>query len=293
MLFQRFLGSTNRLDVQYHTSSSGFLLAVLLLVIPQNDHSDLSTIFCSAIKRVCSPLSFSIKKTCFILVSCSNPSPQSAIMHSALFSLLILALSTTAALAAPQSQATTTPFYYAPVTMTFQGGPASYTLTFPADGSTYDTSMYPIPIPIPIPNPILPLPFPILTSTNLTHPDNDLSVSLIDVSGIYDPYYECNYYTTGMKTLVASSQPNGTIAVGPPQPIYAVACQATPGGDSTCLPQYSKFPFCRQQVRFGDMGDVLIGGIQAIVSGTRSKEAAISSIAAAGGAWRLSVARKT
>jgi hypothetical protein len=47
-------------------------------------------------------------------------------------------------LAAPVSDANP-PFAYEELTFIFAGGPASYTLTFPADGNTHPTSIAPSP----------------------------------------------------------------------------------------------------------------------------------------------------
>jgi hypothetical protein len=47
-------------------------------------------------------------------------------------------------LAAPVSDAEP-PFAYERLTFIFAGGPASYTFTFPADGNTYPTSIFPFP----------------------------------------------------------------------------------------------------------------------------------------------------
>ncbi|PMD30427.1 hypothetical protein L207DRAFT_641682 [Hyaloscypha variabilis F] len=119
-----------------------------------------------------------------------------------LFSLLNLPL----LLASPINN-DTTPFSYEQLTFTFAGGPATYTLTFPADGNTYPTN-------------------------------NDLSVNLI-APGTFPAFYECTFYTNTASTLVltGTSAAGSDIAVGPPQPIAGVACMPT-GADGACLPDY-------------------------------------------------------
>jgi hypothetical protein len=62
-------------------------------------------------------------------------------------------------LAAPVTDANP-PFAYEQLTFIFAGGPASYTLTFPADGNTHPTSTSP---------PLSPLPFPRLNLLPLAH----------------------------------------------------------------------------------------------------------------------------
>jgi hypothetical protein len=53
-------------------------------------------------------------------------------------------------LAAPVTDADP-PFAYEQLTFIFAGGPASYTLTFPADGNTHPTSTSPLQLPHPFP----------------------------------------------------------------------------------------------------------------------------------------------
>ena len=66
-----------------------------------------------------------------------NPQiPNMQLTLLSLFSLLNLPL----LLASPINN-DTTPFSYEQLTFTFAGGPATYTLTFPADGNTYPTSI--------------------------------------------------------------------------------------------------------------------------------------------------------
>ncbi|KAF8856098.1 hypothetical protein BDZ45DRAFT_692085 [Acephala macrosclerotiorum] len=103
-------------------------------------------------------------------------------------------------------------FAYETLTFTFHGGPASYELTFPADGSTYSTQ-------------------------------NDMNVNLID-PGSFNALYSCNFYynlpSSVTKTPVLASSGNGNeIAVGPPAPIASVACQPT-GQGGQCLPVYAQ-----------------------------------------------------
>jgi hypothetical protein len=74
------------------------------------------------------------------------------------------------------------------------GGPASYDLIFPADGTLHYTN-------------------------------NDLSISIIDAPDFW-AYDHCTFVTDGPQTLVQSYTPEGKlqITVGPPQPIRAVSC---------------------------------------------------------------------
>jgi hypothetical protein len=53
-------------------------------------------------------------------------------------------------LAAPVTD-TDPPFAYEQLTFIFAGGPASYTLTFPADGNMHPTSTSPLHFPLPLP----------------------------------------------------------------------------------------------------------------------------------------------
>ncbi|KAE9372595.1 hypothetical protein N431DRAFT_558398 [Stipitochalara longipes BDJ] len=110
-------------------------------------------------------------------------------------------------LAAPLSDDNST-FAYEQLTFTFAGGPATYTLTFLADGNTYPTN-------------------------------NDLSINLI-APGTFPAFYECNFYTNTASTLVltGTSAAGSDIAVGPPQPVTGVACMPT-GANGACLPVYA------------------------------------------------------
>ncbi|KAI1122627.1 hypothetical protein F5Y10DRAFT_286994 [Nemania abortiva] len=80
--------------------------------------------------------------------------------------------------------------------LTFHGGPASYELSVPTDGTVIPTN-------------------------------NDISVSIIDTPN-YDAIHLCTFNTPGPKTLVGSVTPEGLkqITVGPPQPVLSVSCRA-------------------------------------------------------------------
>ncbi|KAH6887893.1 hypothetical protein B0T10DRAFT_405928 [Thelonectria olida] len=88
------------------------------------------------------------------------------------------------------------------VHLTFHGGPASYSLEFPADGTTHETN-------------------------------SDISVNIIDAPD-YNAFQQCTFTTTGEKTLVQSIGKGGLqqIVVGPPQPILSVSC------NGMCVPTY-------------------------------------------------------
>ncbi|KAI1843786.1 hypothetical protein JX266_010045 [Neoarthrinium moseri] len=81
------------------------------------------------------------------------------------------------------------------VHLTFHGGPASYSLTIPADGKIHQTN-------------------------------NGISVNIIDAPD-YNAISQCTFYTAGQKTLVSGITDKGLqqVIVGPPQPITAVSCQ--------------------------------------------------------------------
>ncbi|KAK4203486.1 hypothetical protein QBC40DRAFT_262572 [Triangularia verruculosa] len=87
------------------------------------------------------------------------------------------------------------------VSIKFRGGPAEYSLTFPADGSEVFTN-------------------------------NALSVSIIE-SAYYISSF-CTFYTAGEKALQQGISSGGLnqLFVGPPQPIKSVRCQGF------CLPVY-------------------------------------------------------
>ncbi|KAK3313097.1 hypothetical protein B0H66DRAFT_569546 [Apodospora peruviana] len=80
------------------------------------------------------------------------------------------------------------------VHLTFHGGPAQYSMAFPADGTVYPTN-------------------------------NGIAVSIIDAPD-YNAQYQCNFITAGQKTLAGSITSTGLqqILVGPPQPITGVSC---------------------------------------------------------------------
>ncbi|KAI0595165.1 hypothetical protein F4775DRAFT_595519 [Biscogniauxia sp. FL1348] len=87
---------------------------------------------------------------------------------------------------------------------TFHGGPASYELAVPADGSVVPTN-------------------------------NGISVNIIDAPD-YNAIVQCTFNTAGEKTLVSGISPDGIqqIIVGPPQPIISVSCQGS------CVPTYGQ-----------------------------------------------------
>ncbi|RDW75839.1 hypothetical protein BP5796_06660 [Coleophoma crateriformis] len=92
------------------------------------------------------------------------------------------------------------------VTLTFHGAAdALYVMTIPASAESFTT-------------------------------DNPLSVSLIDADR-FDAYSRCTFFTSGNAALVGGVNHQGSIAVGPPQPIYSVSCQPDP--PIQCLPDYA------------------------------------------------------
>jgi hypothetical protein len=100
----------------------------------------------------------------------------------------------------------------------FHGGPASYELFVPTDGTVVQTSTLALPVIIRSPN---------LYDLLTHHIDNDISVSIIDTPD-YNAISLCTFYTSGPKALVGSVTPEGLkqITVGPPQPILSVSCRA-------------------------------------------------------------------
>lgn len=99
----------------------------------------------------------------------------------------------------------------------FHGGPASYELFVPTDGTVVQTSKI-------VSN--------MTQSSSLNHlltrhTDNGISVDTIDTPN-YDAISLCTFNTSGPKTLVGSVTPDGLnqITVGPPQPILSVSCRA-------------------------------------------------------------------
>ncbi|OTB09363.1 hypothetical protein M426DRAFT_6637 [Hypoxylon sp. CI-4A] len=82
--------------------------------------------------------------------------------------------------------------------LTFHGGPASYELDVPADGTVVYTN-------------------------------NDISVSIIDAPD-YNAINQCTFNTAGEKALVSSIDTKTglqSVIVGPPQPITSVSCQGS------------------------------------------------------------------
>ncbi|KAI2615805.1 hypothetical protein GGS26DRAFT_454570 [Hypomontagnella submonticulosa] len=82
--------------------------------------------------------------------------------------------------------------------LTFHGGPASYDLAVPADGTVINTN-------------------------------NDIAVSIIDAPD-YNAINQCTFNTVGEKTLASSINTQTglqSIIVGPPQRIISVSCQGT------------------------------------------------------------------
>ncbi|KAJ3531261.1 hypothetical protein NM208_g8952 [Fusarium decemcellulare] len=90
------------------------------------------------------------------------------------------------------------------VHLTFHGGPASYKMTFPADGKTRKTN-------------------------------SNINVNIIDAND-YNAFSQCTFTTKGQKTLVQSISQDGSqhIIVGPPQVIIAVSCHGM------CVPTYGE-----------------------------------------------------
>ncbi|KAI0120798.1 hypothetical protein F4776DRAFT_631884 [Hypoxylon sp. NC0597] len=89
--------------------------------------------------------------------------------------------------------------------LTFHGGPASYQLAVPADGTVVNTN-------------------------------NGISVDTIDAPD-YNAINQCTFTTAGQKTLVSSINTQTglqSIIVGPPQPIISVSCQGS------CIPTYGE-----------------------------------------------------
>ncbi|OTA52721.1 hypothetical protein K449DRAFT_427053 [Hypoxylon sp. EC38] len=89
--------------------------------------------------------------------------------------------------------------------LTFHGGPASYQLAVPADGTVVNTN-------------------------------NGISVDTIDAPD-YNAINQCTFNTAGQKTLVSSINTQTglqSIIVGPPQPIISVSCQGS------CIPTYGE-----------------------------------------------------
>lgn len=137
--------------------------------------------------------------------------------------------------------------------LTFHGGPASYELAVPADGTVVQTSK---PYHMSIHSSfdthththalyIFPLSHPILSPRHHNHipryqtasqkankptlnpqqTDSDISINLIDAPD-YNAQSQCQFHTAGPVTLQGQISADGTqqIAVGPPQPILSVSC---------------------------------------------------------------------
>ncbi|CAG8957472.1 hypothetical protein HYFRA_00011453 [Hymenoscyphus fraxineus] len=103
---------------------------------------------------------------------------------------------------------------YRPLTLTFHGGPSTYTLNMAADGSTYYTN-------------------------------NKLNVNTIEVAEDFNLWGLCNFYTTGPIRITTPPAGSGkTVQLGPPQPITAVACKPTANPPGYCLPVYASCEWC-------------------------------------------------
>ncbi|KAK0649855.1 hypothetical protein B0T16DRAFT_410792 [Cercophora newfieldiana] len=88
------------------------------------------------------------------------------------------------------------------VHLTFHGGPASYSMAFPADGKVYPTN-------------------------------NNIAVNIIDAPD-YNAIPQCTFYTPGEKALVGGITSDGVnqVIIGPPQPVTGVSCLGI------CIPVY-------------------------------------------------------
>jgi hypothetical protein len=155
------------------------------------------------------------------------------------FSFLILLMLASMSFAVPTLEARQgNPFTgYQPLTSIFYGGPASYSLDLYADGNTYDTSTPPF-CSSKFSSFSWKLGFKADANT-----DNDLDINLITVNN-FDAYDSCSFYTTGQQEVVGTNL-DGTIELGPPQPILSVSCKPTPVPPGICLPDYGMcFHFC-------------------------------------------------
>ena len=65
-----------------------------------------------------------------------------------------------------------------------------------------------------------------------------MGVSFINTTG-FNAYIFCNFYNGNYEPVTGLVQQGDELVLGPPQEVYAVACMPTPGGGSTCLPEYS------------------------------------------------------
>ncbi|RYP01427.1 hypothetical protein DL765_010862 [Monosporascus sp. GIB2] len=90
------------------------------------------------------------------------------------------------------------------VYLTFHGGPASYQLPVPTDGTVIPTN-------------------------------NNIAVSIIDTPN-YNAIAQCTFNTAGVVTLQPYVTPEGLqqIIVGPPQPIISVSCRGN------CVPTWGE-----------------------------------------------------
>ncbi|KAI1370371.1 hypothetical protein F4677DRAFT_438516 [Hypoxylon crocopeplum] len=89
--------------------------------------------------------------------------------------------------------------------LTFHGGPASYELAVPADGTVVYTN-------------------------------SDIAVNIIDAPD-YAAFSQCQFNTAGEKTLGSSINTQTgmqSVIIGPPQPITSVTCQGS------CIPTYGE-----------------------------------------------------
>ena len=132
------------------------------------------------------------------------------------------------------------------VHLTFHGGPASYSMEFPADGvvrETGKTSRPPLPHLSSVPPPLFSRPPPSAPpsprtdeGSSLKGTDDDIAISVIDAPD-YFAQSHCTFKTDGEVAFQSSVGPDGTqqILVGPPQPIRSVSCEGV------CLPTYGAF----------------------------------------------------
>lgn len=115
---------------------------------------DIQCILICPFQPECSNFIFSIKPWALHLISyCFVPLLSSILevqakritnMHPSLLSFLAFTITSIAApnpSTPPASSPTKTPFFYKPLTLTFYGGPASYTMDFPADGDERNTGL--------------------------------------------------------------------------------------------------------------------------------------------------------
>jgi hypothetical protein len=108
--------------------------------------------------------------------------------------------------------------------LTFHGGPASYELAVPADGTEIQTSAS-----------ILFRILKTITSSWREPADSDIAISIIDAPD-YNAQTQCKFKTDGEQTLVQSiDTTTGAqhVILGPPQPIRSVSCLGS------CVPTYS------------------------------------------------------